>query len=378
MGLFPWDEAFFHVKEKSDKINNLYNLYLHQRDDIGTHGDALTNRLEALQFISGYTNALLITCAVGNMNDDDFHQFLKENELNKPNMVKQPMVAEVMEGIAEISALVSLGETVLKIGQLARLKFFTNNVSEISEFAEADLEDLISEGALETFTDIGLDEAGDLAATSIVEATAEAGAEIGTEVAIEATAAAVEVATISAASVACAAGGIFIAVGLDAAIGAIAGAKESKELDRQTDLLTKGLGVVTGFLAKIDSDKSKAEKYLNEQIASFISVMKVLNAIQPATFTYNFPLDLNFIPQWKAAIQSAAGQYFYIAKVKNDFYNYLNNWNSDNPDMPFSKAMYPLWKKMTIGRRPKSLNEKQAEAFIDFVAARYPEMGQYQ
>ena len=377
MGMFPWDEAFYHVKEKSARVNSLYNQYQHQRTDIGTHGDALRNRVDSLQYITGYTNALLITAAASKMGDDDYHQFLSDNDLNKPPKVEQAMVAQVLEGIAELAGVASLGTLVFKLGKLAKIKYFTRAAEEAGAEAGEDFSEMISEDAVEELSEMGMDEAADAGADSIGEAASEAGVEAGSEAAVEATAEAVAEATVSATSVACAAGGIFVAIAIDAIIGAIAGAKESEELEKQTDVLEKGLKVVTDFLAKIAADKNKAESYIIEQINKFKTVMVSLESIQPANFNYNFDVNLNHIAQWKDAVKNAGHQYFYIAKVKNDFHNYLVNWNNDNPNTPFSKALFPMWKSMAVASRPTALTKDQASRFIDYVASNYPEMGQY-
>ncbi len=136
MGMFPWDELFFSVREKSAKVNELYNLYQHQRTDIGVHGDALRNRVESLQLITGYTNALLITASISNMDDDDYHQFLSDHDLNKPDPVNQILVAEILEGISELAGTMSLANSVLKLGKLAKARFFTKGLNSVA--AEAD------------------------------------------------------------------------------------------------------------------------------------------------------------------------------------------------------------------------------------------------
>lgn len=377
MGLFPWDELFYHVKEKSQKVGDLYNQYIHQRDTINTQGDHLRSRIGDLQSITTYTKALLLNASVGKMTDDDYHQFLSNNELNKPMAPKQSMVIEIFQGISELVGFMKFGQTLFRFGKLIKQNYFTEPADEASEAAEEDISDVISDSAAEMVEEIGVDEAGDIASSAIVDAAAEAGVEAGTEAGIEAVGAAVTEASVSAASVACAAGGIFVAIGIDAVLGAIQGAKEAEELNKEIDKLEAGLNKVTTFLGRINGDISKSETYILQQINQFKKVVVVLNKIQSAAFEYDYPSDIAHLPQWKVSIQKAGQQYFYLSKVRNDFHEYLHNWNTDNPDTPFNNTLYKMWRTMEATQRPETLTKDQALAFIDYVASVSDEMKKY-
>ncbi|MCP4220875.1 MAG: hypothetical protein GY765_39975 [bacterium] len=377
MGMFPWDDLFYHVRGKAKKVGDLYNQYIHQRDTIGTQGDHLRNRIGDLQSITAYTKALLLNASIGKMTDDDYHQFLSNNELNKPMAPKQSMVIQIYQGIAELVGFMKFGQTLFRFGKLIKQSYFTEPVDEAAEVAEEDISEMISDAAAEAVEEAGVDEAGDIASSAIVDAAADAGVEAGSEAGLEAVGEAVVESTMSAVSVACAAGGIFAAIGIDALLGAINGAVEAKELNDQIDKLDAGLSKVTAFLGRINGDISKCEASILAQINQFKKVVAVLTKIQAATFDYDYPSEIAYLPQWKVAIQKAGRQYFYLSKVRNDFHEYLHNWNTDNPDTPFNKRCYKMWRTMESTQRPEPLTKKQALGFIDYVATVSDEMKKY-
>lgn len=377
MGMFPWDEWFYHVREKSAHITDLYNDYIHKRDAINTQGDHYKALVDDLQFITGYTAALFINAAVGHMMDEDYHTFLSEHEQDKQIAPHQPMVAEVLEGIAEFTGVLSFGTAVWRFGKLIYQSYFLNNVNSAAAEAEEELVPAIWEGISESSTEIGMDGAGDLASIGILDAAPNIGVEAGTEAGIEAVSEAVATSTVSAASVAVAAGGIFVALGIDMIIGAIAGSSESKELEKQTHTMRKALDTTDDFLKKVKDHKAKTEKSILDQIKNFQKAVKILDAIQTAKFQWDFPIDLSHLHNWKASIQSASNQYFYISKVRNDFNQYLANWGIDNPTEPFNSNEFETWKKMEVIQRPVALTKEEAIAFIDFVSQKSEQMKKY-
>lgn len=377
MGLFPWDDLFYHLSQKSQHLNDLYNTYVHQRDQINIHGDLLRMRVEDLQYIIGYTNALLICSTVGVMTDDNYKQFMSNQDMAKPAAPKQPTVSQIIEGISELAGFAQMGISVYKYAKLIKQKFFSESAEEAGEAADEDVTALLSDEAVEVATEAGIDEAGDALSASIVDAASNAGAETGTEAGVEAVGEAVAESSLSAVSVACAAGGIFAALGIDMILGAINGSKEAKKLDAATARMQAALDKVTAFIGHLDKDTKKAENELLNQINAFIKVMNVLNHVQTAKFTYEFPVALEYLPQWKHSVQKAADQYFYISTIRHDFNLYLENWKMDNPDKSFTATEYKAWKTMEKTQRPAFLTQDEAAGFLSYVEDHSDDMKVY-
>jgi hypothetical protein len=58
------------------------------------------------------------------MTDDDYHDFVANNKLNKPIAPKQTMVAQIFEGVSELAGSIEFGQSLFRFGALIKqLKF---------------------------------------------------------------------------------------------------------------------------------------------------------------------------------------------------------------------------------------------------------------
>jgi len=354
------------------------------RDDLNVSGDTLRGLVASLQFMNIYSKALLINAAMGDMTDDDYHQFLKDTEEAKPPTPDQPMVAKVFEGITETVGMIAIAKCIFGFGKVG-FNALRSWASSGAEGAESEVAEMFSEAAIEAADEIVVTESGELLSTAIVDAASEAGAEAGTEVGIEATGAAIEDAGIGATSTACSGvtsavasgAAVIVALGIDMIIGAIEGDKESKALDAQTANLENALNKLDAFINKVKTDITTAQNRLITEITNYVTAMKQLDKIQKANCKWDYPIDLQYLKEWQASASDAANQYLYLTTVRNDFENYVYNWNQDNPDDPFKKTYFKMWMISEITERKPPMTKEQAQGFIAYVAGHSDFMAQY-
>lgn len=379
MSLIPWDDIFFNIKGRSNELNNIYTDYLAHRDKLNLQGDALRGKLENLQIMNLHNNALLIVISIGDMKDSDYHKYLADTLAAKPNNPSMPMVASVLAGLSELGGTLVLAKGLFNLGKIG--------ITTLRSFASAsknavDLTAAFEDEAVMVADEIAVTETGEAAATSIINAASEAGVEIGSDVGITATVSAMDTATIAAVETASSATrviavtgvGIMISLGIDMIIGVIAGLEEDADITKETNSLNDAVEGLSTFIQKIDSKLLECDSLMLKEMDNFIIRMKILNAIQPATFNWNITPNLSNMQLFVDAAASAADQYVFIVNVRTSFTDYFANWITDNPGDVFGKNEFMGWKSFEVTMRPKGLTAIQAKQFIDYVIQNSPEM----
>jgi hypothetical protein len=232
MSLLPWDDWIYHLPYKRDEVNNLHTQAVTLQNQVQSQIDVFNGNLQLYQSLVAGNAALVIVANIIQMKDLEYKDFTTQVA-----QVESPPVGFVPVSIASLIDELAGGVAVLKavwqIGKLGK-QFFSSGSEEGGEaLGESAVEDLAESGA----------EAG-------IEATAEEGAEITAETVGEGVAEGAAEAVIEGASLGVLGEtgiGIFAAVGIDLIFGAINGAKENSELEKQISSLNSAIKKCQSF-----------------------------------------------------------------------------------------------------------------------------------
>ena len=365
MSIFPFADWFYHLSEKEKSLTSKYNEYTALCESLQATGAKFDHDLETLQKMAVMNYGLLIVAAQCKMSESEYVKFLNENSQLPPANPGSATVIEVLQGTSSLLGLASFA------GFLWNLKeALTPAFRSAAEDAASDLPAPEADGLLEitessgisSVEDLGITEEGDAAIDSIASATSESGAEAGSEAGIEATSEAVASASSAGLAAAASGLGIVLAVGIDAILGAIDGAKQSEELKSAMDKLVKALKVIKEFSTKLDSEFTTLKSKVVAQEKTFIAGMNVLNGVEPATFSFGH-VETTYENRVAYVVQmgEALAQYGYLTKIRDDWTQFKANKQSKGQTAEWSEfAQYE------IAFKPRAMTKKTAEAFLNF------------
>lgn len=347
MSLLPWDDWFYHISKKEERVDNLYNTYLHQRDTIELKGESYNHQLAQYQSLCIYNAALLIADQNGTCSDSDYAQFLEANEAAKPGKPARPEVAEVLGYISGVTGSYLIGVAACRFGKNIALPFMKDTVQRLGKLLLQDVADAGTEAGVEALGEGVGENVGD----SLAEGVSES-------------AAARFLATLSLAGVGnlALAGGIFAAVGIDAILGAIQGAKESKELDKQIGNLNSMLNKVNAYLDTLEESETKLKTGTVEAQSQFLKVIEELKKIQkpPNLQTYPSSTSIGQIPKFLAAAHDAQGFYGVLSNIRNNWHNAKLN----NPDLTW----HSFEGMANVMMKPHMMSKDDFGLYLDYVA----------
>ncbi len=378
MALLPWDDWFYHLSSEKKEISDLYNEYIHKRDLIAVHGASYNHNLGLYQSLAVYNSALLIAAQQGVFTDAQYAEWLEVNPAVADDDIEGAPAAEALQYATSAAGTWLIGvavkrmasKTVLPLLKQGWKKATSKGAENAAEnAAESGAEDA-AEGSVEKAADQLVDDvaesglkAGIATLENVTEDAAESVAEASSRTAVRAI---FETLTLEQVGNLALAGAIFVAVGLDAILGAIDGAKEKHELDAQKSRLREALNKVDDFLSTIDSANSQMQEDIVASMGHFLSIMGILNNIVPVNgYTYDYTPEMKNISNFVAAAQNANTQYGIISKIRNDWHTMKSN----NPGLTWS--LFEMVEKM---QRDQSLSEEQFEEFLHFVADHSDEM----
>lgn len=166
----------------------------------------------------------------------------------------------------------------------------------------------------------------------MAETAAIAGEAVGEEVAEAAAEAAVEGASFS--SLASTGIGIFAAVGIDMIFGAIDGAREKKELDKQISALQTAVNKSQYYFNTICSKVTEIDAGVIKEEKRFLSLMKALAKIsgQEPTFDYSYTPVAAEAEHFKTAQAQALHQYGLFHDMKEAWLRRLDRHPSQTKE----------------------------------------------
>ena len=228
MGLFPWEDFFYKISQRSHSLNEKYNQYQHVRDSILLNGSKHTTRLQQLRSQLTTNYALLIVLTIADMSDSEYEDFLGENNEDRPDSVSGYGAAPWLEGSVELLGFggvlkfLSLGSRAIKLALAARAARAARGAAAVAEEPMIEMANLLRNVGMvgEGGAEAGAEAVGEGGAEVGAEAVGEGGAEAGAEAVVGAVA---EGGVVSASALALSAASVFAAVGIDAILGAING-----------------------------------------------------------------------------------------------------------------------------------------------------------
>ena len=313
--------------------------------------------------------ALLIILTQAKMSEVDYSQWLVDNHALKPANPTNSTAIEVMQGTADLIGLAAFGKLVWNIGAAVKNSIWSSASNELGSEATASgeivadslTEPLLGDAALDEVADIGLNDIGNAASESIVNAATDAGLEAGSEAAIDATGAAVADASIASVGVATAGLAIVAAIGIDAILGAIEGAKEAKELDKSIANLNKALNTTQDFSAKVNEKTQKVHDLIIKQQGLYATNIELLNKIQAATFSYQYDAtNIASAPSFLTSMADAVAEYGWLPTIRTNYGNYIANGNTGWPNFTMLMEMI----------KPQSMSKQTADQFLDYAQAK--------
>lgn len=294
--LLPWDDWFYKLSYRRDEVNRLHKEVIQLQNTIQHDIDAFNKKLTDYQTLIASNSALLIVKNIIEMDDLEYKDYCVDvDAIELP--AQGYMILDLCGTIAELAGAVLIVKSICNIGKYA-YSFFSESAAEVLEAGESCLE-------------AGIDVAADTAAIGAEEVGLEVGAEVAEE--------AIEGASCS--SLASTGIGILIAVGLDMIFGAINGAKEKKELDKQISDLTTALNKSQVFVNTVSTKDTELDAYIVKEEKRFRGLIEDLSKIsgQEATFDYQYPTTIAEIEQYKTAQSKAIRQYGVFQTLKQNW-----------------------------------------------------------
>ena len=291
-GLLPWDDWFYRLSYRRDEVNSLHQTALGLQDTIQNQVTVFNAHLKDYQSLVGANSALMIISNIITMSEQQYKGYrveLKEIEATVSGSV--PLI--IGEMLSELVAGTMICDDIFNLAKIAK------NLCCAAQEAEVALEEVST--AAEIGTEAGIDAAAETAAIT--------GEAVGEEVAEAAAEAAVEGASFS--SLASTGIGIFVAVGIDMIFGAIDGAREKKELDKQISALQTAVNKSQYYFNTICSKVTEIDAGIIREEERFLSLMQALAKIsgQKPTFDYSYTPVAAEAEHFKAAQALALHQY---------------------------------------------------------------------
>ncbi len=306
MSILPWDNWFYHIDKLKHKAKTLHHEAEKRQDRIRSEISIFNEYLKQYKQIILNNSALILISNEIIMTDLKWKDFNAELE-ELPEPPKGSIPAKVGSFIAE-----GVGGVLLLKGLANMKKLMVDGLFSEVEGGGVVIEESVVESVVESSVEVGL------------EVTGEAAGEIVAEGATEA---AIESATIG--SLAATGIGIIAAVGVDAIFGAINGAKEKKELEKQIRKLRKALDKLTVFSATVDKKLNEIKTGIVTQEQLFLDIMKNLNKIMKADFNWNLQCGLEHLADFKTASDNAIVYYGILVKMRT-----LYQWAAErNPQI---------------------------------------------
>jgi hypothetical protein len=363
MGLFPWDDVFYHISDRSANLRLKYNEYQHTRDNIITAGAKHRNRLDQARSLLTTNFSLLIIQKIAKLDQSEYENFIDKHDEAQPEGASgysaMPWIQGTVEllGIADAGTFVCLSFRAMLAARAGAVAIEEGTAIEMVNIAGR--VGMLVEGIAQEAAEAG----AEVIAEAIAEAGAQVGAEAGAEVGAEAVAEAIaEGVGVSSAGLLAATGiGIFVAVGLDTILGKINGAKEDKELSKQEQRLADALSALLGFLKKLQEDISSLETVIINQQREFLKNIKILDQIQSAGFDYDITPSLDNIPVFEQTSQQAVHLYGFLSIIRRDWTNFKENADE--------LGLSPTWENFMMGelaRKPSSMSVKVARKLLDY------------
>lgn len=306
MGVLPWANWFYGVGEKRDEVNALHSQALSIANDIQDGTLQLNSILQQYRALLSVNQSLLVSHAVTVMPDQDLTAF-KAGVEDLPPMPQELLSIDILQVFSE-SAVFGLAATLLwngvamqgkillqdAVGAIAR-RFAGRAPAEIS----VEMTDLAVNAGLVRQAGQAADPIGDAVGPEVSEDAAKA-----------------VFGTMTAAELALTGLGIFAAVGIDAAFGALEGKHESDELDKDIADLQTCVDKAHEFQDQLNSNLSEIKTQVVQQENTFVTLVRALESIRPANFTYDLPLGFENLQRFLTAQQQAFSEYGVLADLR--------------------------------------------------------------
>ncbi|MEM7111713.1 MAG: hypothetical protein AAF614_04725 [Chloroflexota bacterium] len=314
MAGIPWEDWFYHLSAKRDEINSLHT------QAVGLVNTTQSNILKLNSHLDDYKkliagNTLLLVVKSQVVMDD-----LKLSDYTtQVNALEPPPAGIIPLEFGEVISEAVGGGFVLRIlwnstKQVYRSFFKTA----AKDGADATIEST-SESLTEPLLESGMQEASITAlrgaGTDIAETAIKTTVDVGEDVAESATK--TILGDLTGASLAATGIGIFAAVGIDAVFGAINGAKERDELNKQINNLQTCVNKAQGFSDTVDAKTTAIKAKVAAEEQKFINLMNDLTKIKKATFPYNYAANWDNLAKFQTAQQHAMNEYKVFMELRN-------------------------------------------------------------
>lgn len=278
--ILPWDDWIYHVDSKKHEVQNLHNQAVHLQASINAEVNHFNTVLDqAKQLFSGNA-ALVIIIKTLKFNDLQLKDFDAQLQA-LPDPPKGSIPAKFGSFLSEIIGSVYILRAISNLGQLAKSALFSGT-------------EAASEGM------------GEVALEGMAETGVELGVEAGTEAVAEGALAETGI-------------GIIAAVGLDAIFGAINGAKEAEELNKNIDKLRDAIEKLKKGEAKVKDNFQKLTQKIVQEEGRFKDLVTQLQKIIPdKTFPdlSSIKLDVNSLPKFLADQADAIKYYGLLGQLR--------------------------------------------------------------
>ncbi|MGE0321900.1 MAG: hypothetical protein AB7K71_07920 [Polyangiaceae bacterium] len=300
MGLLPWDDWFYHLGARRDEVNNLHTEAVSLQDQIQAEVDVFNTHLGGYKSLVAGNGALVIVTNIITMSDAKYSDFQTQVDAIEPP-VRGAVPLSVAEVIDEaVGGLVAL-RGLVKLGKFAK-EFFSGGGEAAGETAG----ESIGEAATEAGVDATAEITGEITGETVGEAVAEGVAETVIEGA--------SLGALGETGI-----GIFAAVGIDAIFGAINGAKEKEQLDKQIDALNTAVGKSRTFWNTLMSKQAIIDNGVvteEKRLAGIINQLAHTTDNAPS-FNYAFTPTVANMNQYINAQTAALNQYGLLVRIRN-------------------------------------------------------------
>ena len=357
MGLLPWDNWIYHLSDKRDQVNGLHSRAVALQSQVQSQIVTFNRDLGNYKNLIAANQALLLIANTIKMSDLKFKEFQEEISA-MPTPVTGSIPLQMGELITELVGGAYLTKGLFQFGKLVK-NGFTSDV----EVGGEDGGDLAIE----------LTSVGEEAGIAGGEGAAEIGGEtVGEEIGELAAETAIEGSSMGA--LASTGIGIFAAVGIDLIFGAIDGARERDELDKQINKLETALNKVQCYYNTIMAKQSRINAGIVNEEKRFAPLCHELQNIaqEGPTFDYHFDATVANYPSFAAAQHMALSQYGAFMKLRNMWDSYAKKQIAN--DQQPSKTIFLQMVEMFA---PKDMTDKVAEECFRVLANNSDGMKQY-
>lgn len=376
MALFPWDDWFYHVSEKEHELQLLYQQYIDDKASILVHGQSYEKTFRDVQNMMIYNYTLLIIAAESQMTEIDFKEWVKNIHDPSPPQPYDAIVFQAIEGASEVVGVVALGKIIFNVtapyvkNAFSAVKnWIKGSEQEVANGADLPASELsqplLDGGSIEMAdlgSNVGLDAGADVAANSIADAAPSAGAELGSEAGIAAADGAVAGSSAVAMSTVVSGAAIFIAVGLDAIMGAIQGHKEVEEINRQKHKIQSALDVVDHYLSRLDTTQADLKTKMVQLMKQFrVNLVVLEQTVMPLGMAFDEEPTLQNKAKYLAAMQLAMTKYGYLSTIRHRWLDYKARREADG-----RPAHWDVFADEIEDFAPESLTDHELEGLLSF------------